>query len=449
MKAPRKIVNFRGELFTTTFTWAAIAVVRLLSSIILTRILYPEAFGIVTIVASLTFVLEMMSDVGIVGITVRHEKGEDPRFLNTWWTVRLVRSLINASLIFLLAPNLAVWYGEPALEGTLRIYSVWFLIYGCESMAFILSIRRRRTQRMNYIELGCLAVSTAFSIGFSYVLNDHLGIVYAMLINRLLTTIASYWFYGDPRPRLQIHKEAIREQFNFARFVLPSSLITLVVSQFDKLIFLRFFDLTLLGLYGLAMNIAGPLDALVDRLSRNLLYPRCAENFRNSPQGFVKKYYSDSWKLHGLALAPPALLLGVAMLVIEVLYDARYTEAAVMLQFMAVRSIINAFAATSEVLLVAGGLLRIQLVGNAVRLIWLLPAVLLGTHLFGLYCFLGALMLDMAPTVGFYLRMQAQRNMVIWRYEALRIAFVLLMIGIGFLVAAVGRFALRVLGVSF
>lgn len=434
----KRFVNFKGELFTAAATSAGVAVVRLFSSVILTRLLYPEAFGLMTIVASIGFIVEMVSDVGIVGLTIRHEKGDDPKFFHTWWSVRLIRSFFNTGLLFLLAPYLAQWYGQPELTQVLRIFSLSFVIMGFESMAIPLSIRRRQTQKMHCVELGCLALSTCFSITWSYFSRDYFGILYAMLLNPLLMTVASYLFFADSRVRLSFNREALRAQFDFARYVMPSSVITLVVSQFDKILFLKFFNLQLMGLYGLAANMLTPVDALISRLSRNMLYPRCAENFRQDETTFVEKYYTESWKLHALALSVPALVCGAGTFIIHVLYDPRYAQAGLMVQLFAVRSVIHVFASTAEDLLVASGMLRVQLAGNIVRLFWLLPAALIGAHYFGLIGFLVAMMLDMAPTLAYYLRTLAKRGMVIWRYEGMRLLFTLILVACGAFFAFMG-----------
>jgi len=434
----RRFINFKGELFTAAATSVGVAAVRLLSSVILTRILYPEAFGLMAIVGSIAFIVEMLSDVGIIGVTIRHEKSEEPRFFNTWWSVRLVRSLMNAGLMFLLAPYIAEWYGQPELTHILHIYSLSFVIRGFESMSIPLSIRRRQTQRMNHIELGSLVLSTCFSITWSYFSRDYFGILYGTLLNHLLVTFSSYYFYPDSRVKLQFDREAMREQFQFARYVMPSSMITLVVSQVDKFLLSKYFNLQLMGFYGLATNITAPVDTLTTQLSLNILYPRCAENYRNDKSTFVEKYYKESWKLHAMALAAPALLCGVGTFVIHLLYDSRYIHAGVMVQLLAIRSVIHVYASTAEDLLIASGLVKMQLAGNIVRLLWLLPAIFIGSYYFGLPGFLAAVISEKAPTLLFYFRILAKRKMVIWRYEGLRLLLTLAIAAFGAIVAFAG-----------
>jgi lipopolysaccharide exporter len=419
------MINVKGELFTTSVSYGAMAVIRLGSSMVLTRLLYPEAFGIVTMISSVIFVIEMLSDVGIVGLLIRHEKGDQPTYLNTMWTVRLMRSCGNAVLLFFAAPWVAEWYDTPALTDALRLFSLWFILFGLESTSFILAVRNKNTRIVNFTELFCLLVSTLFSIAYSYHSRDYHGILYGILLNRFLNTVISHRFYPQLKHRLMLDKTATRDLFHFAKFVMPSSMITLAVNQYDKVIFLKLFELKLLGLYSLASNMSAPLDGLVTKISRTLLYPRCAEYFRHDPSTLVQRYYTENLKLHAVVLLLPALLFGMATLVVDVLYDSRYAFSGVILQAFAVRSMILPFASTAEDLLVASGRTRIQLIGNIIRLCYLVPAVFIGYHFFGFRGFIYFAMLEMLPTVLFYTWVQRQEGLINFRYEGLRLGFVI------------------------
>lgn len=419
------MINFKGELFTTSVSFGAMAVIKLISSMVLTRLLYPEAFGVITMISSVVFVIEMLSDVGIVGLLIRHEKGDHPTYLNTMWTVRLLRSCGNAALVFFAAPWVAEWYDTPALTDALRLFSLWFVLFGLESMSFILAVRHKNTRIVNLTELFCLLGSTLFSIAYAFYSRDYQGILYGILLNRLLTTLASYRFYPELKHRLTMDKTATSDLFHFAKFVMPSSMITLAVNQFDKVIFLKLFDLKLLGLYGLAANISAPLDSLVSKISRTLLYPRCAEYFRHDRSTFVQRYYAENVKLHAVILVLPALVLGMATLLVEVLYDSRYAFAGVILQAFALRSIILTFASTSEDLLVASGRAHIQLIGNVIRLCYLVPAVFIGYHFFGFKGFIYFAMLEMLPTALYYTWVQSRQGLIVFRNEGLRLGFVI------------------------
>jgi O-antigen/teichoic acid export membrane protein len=417
------MINLRGELFATAVSFGAISILKLLSSVILTRLLYPEAYGIVTMVASVAFVMEMLSDVGVVGLMVRHERGEEQTFINAMWTIRLLRGVINAVILFLIAPLLARLYGAPALEGALRIFSGWFVIYGLESMSFALAVRRQNSRLVNYTELAATVGSTVFVIIVSYFWRDHRGMVWGMLVNRALITAASFLFYRDKRPRVQFDRGVTRVSMAFARYTVPSSLVTLFVSQFDKFVFLKLFPMQLLGLYGLAGNIAGPIDALISKITRSVLYPRCAANFRREPATVRDKYYSENVKLVLFILFMPAALAGAAQLIVHVLFDHRYAYAWVILQAFALRGMLGAMASLSENVLVATDTPRPLLIGNLLRAAWLVPGSLLGWHFAGFTGFLYMAALETLPALLFFLWLQHRRGLMIPKYEALKLAF--------------------------
>jgi lipopolysaccharide exporter len=69
------LINLKGELFASTFTYGLSALIRLGSSLVLTRLLNPESYGIFGILFSILFMIELMSDVGSVGLLVRHPRG--------------------------------------------------------------------------------------------------------------------------------------------------------------------------------------------------------------------------------------------------------------------------------------------------------------------------------------------------------------------------------------
>src|SRR5262249_28725641 len=152
---------------------------------------------------------------------------------------------------------------------------------------------------------------------------------------------------------------------------MPSSILTLVLSQFDRAAFLRLFDLQLLGLYGLAGNIASPIEGLISKVSQMVLYPRCAHNFRADPHSFARKYYQENVKLFISILAAPAAVGGAARLIVAVLFDPRYAGAAAVLQAFMVRATLLSFASPAEDMLIATGESRIILIGNIFRALWI------------------------------------------------------------------------------
>ncbi len=421
-----KVINFRGDLFATAFTFALQAVIRLGSSLVLTRVLLPEAYGTITIVASILFVIGNILDTNVTLFIVRDKNAEQPRYLNTAWTMRLSRSVLSAAVLFVCAPLIAAKiYDLPDLTLPLRVFSLWFLIDGFETMAFALAIRRKQARLQVYSELVASVLSTAFSILYCYRYHTFWGIAFGMLLNRLIMTVLSYRLYRDLTPRLFIDLPAAREILTYSKFTVPSSLLTLGLNQFDKVVFLRLFDLRLLGLYGLAGNIAGSIETLISKVSQAVLYPRCAHNYRENPDTATKRYYTENTKLFVGILAMPAAVAGSAHLIITLLYDSRYGEAGNVLQALAIRAVLLSLASPAEDFLISAGQFHVILVGNVLRTAWIVLGSLIGYYFLGFLGFVYGLSLSGLPPLAYYLWLQKSKGLLIAKYEFYKVAFAL------------------------
>jgi lipopolysaccharide exporter len=421
-----KIVNFRGDLFATTFTFALQAIIRLGSSLILTRVLLPEAYGTITILVSILYLIGNLLDTNVTLFIVRDKSAEQPPYLNTAWTMRFTRSMLSAVALFLCAPLIATKiYDLPSLTLPLRVFSLWFVIDAFDSLGFSLAIRRKQARLQMYSELVAAVLTTTFSIVYCYRYHTFWGIAFAMLINRLVMVALSYRFYPELRPRLFIDLRAAREILAYSKFTVPSSLLTLGLNQFDKVVFLRLFDLRLLGIYGLAGNIAGSIETLINKISQAVLYPRCAHNFRENPDTFATRYYTENTKLFAGILTAPAAVAGAAHLLITVLYDPRYGEAGMVLQALAIRAVLLSLASPAEDLLISAGEFHVILVGNVLRAAWIVLGSLIGYYFFGFFGFIYGLSLSGLPPLAYYFWLQRSKGMLIVRYEIYKVAFAL------------------------
>jgi lipopolysaccharide exporter len=417
-------INVKGDLFASAICFFAVGLIKLTSSVILTRLLYPEAYGVVAILGTVLFTVEMLSDIGTLGFMIRDKNGDDPSYIQTVWTLRLARSALNFAVSFLAAPLVATIYGAPQLEGAVKLISLCFLVGGLESMSFTLALRHRTVRLVSYSELGCSVVTTLFVLCFSYYSRDEWGMVYGMLLNRTLMTVTSYAFYRDIKLRLRIDKVAARDLFRFSKYVIPSSMIGLIYSQFDRLIFLKLFNLHLLGLYGVAGAIAGPCDALNMQINRSILFARCSHNWRTDRESITMKYYTENVKLLAFTMFFPPAIAGASDLIVRLLYDSRYIAAGAILQAFMLRSVLLSFASPAENVLVACGGSRVVLACSGFRLVAIISASLLGYQISGFRGFLYGVALSELPATVYLLWLQNQQRLMIAKFEFVKFGYV-------------------------
>jgi O-antigen/teichoic acid export membrane protein len=431
-----KGINLRSDLLATIFSFGAQGTIKLGSSVVMTRMLQPDAWGVITILMAIIFVVEMIADMALTVVLIRHERGDEPRYVNTAWTLRLARAALNGAIVFLGAPLIAHLYASPTLTVPLRVFSLWFPITALESMSFPMAIRRRNSRVVVYAELIALALSTVFTVAYTYYARDFWGMVYGTLLNRALITAMSYGVYPDMRPSLELDKQAARDLLHFSRFSMPSSLLTLALSQFDKVVLLRLFDLHLLGIYGVANNIAFQVEALTEKVSNLVLYPRCADEFRANAGSFAAACYKATTRPVASVLLPSAVLLGAARLLVTILYDPRYAQTGLVLQALMVRVGLLVLASTPLNMLMAAGVYSVLLVGNIYRCAATVVAAFAGYYMFGFMGFVyGTALSGVAPLL-YFLWMLKQKGLLIVKYEAYRLALFLAVAAASYLVSS-------------
>lgn len=88
---------------------------RLAGNLLLTRLLVPEYFGLMAIVGVAMSALALFSDIGTGAGVIRSSRGLEPNFLNTAWTLQILRGAGLWALMIVVAYPAAKFYGQPIL----------------------------------------------------------------------------------------------------------------------------------------------------------------------------------------------------------------------------------------------------------------------------------------------------------------------------------------------
>ena len=109
-----------SRIFLSASAWTVASSVasqgiRFFANLILSRLLFPEAFGMMALVSAVMSGLEMFSDLGI-GPSVIRNPAPARRFLDTVWTLQVVRGWGLWVIAVMMAYPMAQWYAEPKLK---------------------------------------------------------------------------------------------------------------------------------------------------------------------------------------------------------------------------------------------------------------------------------------------------------------------------------------------
>lgn len=356
---------------------------RIVSTIILTRVLSPADFGVVGLTGAILNILLMISDVGFGVYIVRHARGDDPHLLDIIWTVRLVRGALLTLVLAVCAGPLATVLDKPAMHFAIVITALHFLLDGLSSLAPFSAVRQERLFMLSLLDIISAVSQTIAGILLALLLHSYWAIILAGLMGTGLKSLLSYMLFPNAARRFAFDRREVGDLWHFGRTIAGAHTIQVLLSNVDKIALSRIFPLSLFGLYSLAFNLSGAASGFTTLYPSRILLPAFARAHREEPANLTQVYYGSRRTLTLLYMIAMGGFISMAPAVVNLLYDPRYEAAAAYLRLLALAPAIamNNYAAR-EILIVVG---RVQtlLYANLVRLAWLLVAGVGGYLSFG------------------------------------------------------------------
>jgi O-antigen/teichoic acid export membrane protein len=353
----------RGGLWTV-LGFGASQGIRLAGNLVLARLLFPEAFGLVGLVNTFLIGAVMFSDLGIATSIVRSPRGDDPRFLATAWTLQALRGLVLFGAV-------------AALSGPLGL-----LLDGLVSTAFPRLTRRLELKRLAGIELAAQVAGLVAMVAWVLASPTVWALVAGGLVAAGAKLLLSHLAIDDVRQRVAWDPEAARELLHFGGWIFVSTLLQFLVKQSDRLIFGKLLPLGLFGVYNIALMLAMLPALLLGRLGASVLFPALSSATRDGRElAAVLGPASRPLLLLG-GLTASALAAGAVPL-IDLLYDPRYADAGWMLVLLAVGAWFETLQVPSGSALLVLGAPRWLAVASAVKLAAIAAFVPLGYAMAG------------------------------------------------------------------
>mgnify|MGYP003767681351 CR=1 FL=1 len=176
-------------------------VVRLGKSLILTRLLFPEAYGVMAIVWAVLYALEMLSDVGLSAAVIRHKRGDDPDFLNTAWTMKTIRGGILCAVACAVAYPASVFYGKPELALLIPVAALTSLIEGFASTKIFSCQRSMVYGRLTMLEFADSLFGLVVTLTWAYFYPSVWALLGGAVVGRLFQVISSHLMPPGARNR--------------------------------------------------------------------------------------------------------------------------------------------------------------------------------------------------------------------------------------------------------
>jgi O-antigen/teichoic acid export membrane protein len=344
----------RGSMLTL-ISFGGKNALRLGSNMILTRILFPEAFGLMALVQVFIVGLQMFSDFGINASVIQSKRGEDQRFLDTAWTVQVMRGVVLWLACLAVAVPAAAFYDEPQLQELLPVVGLTAVILGFSSINMITVNRNLVLGRLTFLELGAQIAGIVVMIIAALILESVWALVIGGLVDVLTKVVLSFLVLPGRQARFSIERSAFGELFHFGKWIFLSTIAGFLLKNGDRAILGKYITLSELAFYNIAFMLATVPYMLKTALIGRVLFPLyCNKPPAEHPEN-RGKILNARLALTGscFLLSVPLILFGQEL--IELLYDPRYYAAGPMMIAIGFAWLFRIMTAGHDPVLLAAG----------------------------------------------------------------------------------------------
>lgn len=275
-----------------------------ISSMVLARLLTPDAFGVVTTLNMIITFAEIFTDAGFQKYLVQHEfKDAQDRDESTnvaFWS-NLVMSLALWGIIAIFADPLAALVGNPGLGYVLIVACVNIPIAAFSSIQMALYKRELDFKTLFKVRIVSTLVPLVVTVPLAFWLRSYWALIFGTItvhtINAVLLTAYSKW-----KPRWFYSFAKLKEMLSFTVWSMIEAISIWLTHYFDVFIVGTMLSQYYLGLYKTSSTLVGQVMGLITAITTPILFSALSR-LQNDEREFRQLFFRFQ-KIVGLLVLP-------------------------------------------------------------------------------------------------------------------------------------------------
>lgn len=299
LKDTVKGISWMGGLRGTT---RAIAFIKIL---ILARILSPNEFGLFGIAMLFLSLLEIISETGVNIFLI--QEGEDiDSFIDTAWIVSILRGVLIALILFLLAPVISHFFYSSKSLNIIYLISLAPLIRGFINPSIVKFQKNLLFAKEFIFRFFIYLLDALVAIFVALVTHSALSLVYGLLAGALFEVLASHLFV-KPNPKLKFFKDKLNLIIKRGKWVTFAGFFNYLFENIDDAVVGRLLNTTYLGTYQMAYKVSSLPMTEVSDVIQKVTFPVYSKIIQDKER--LKKAFIKSLLATTLIVIPIGLIL--------------------------------------------------------------------------------------------------------------------------------------------
>lgn len=319
----------------TVFGFGGEQSIRLTRSLILTRLLAQDFYGLIGLSGIVIGLIARFSDIGLNVSIIRDKRGNDPRFLDTAWTISVFRGMAVWLVACALAYPASRMYDEPMLLYVIPLIGLSAVIQGFNSTKLATMNRNLKLGRMMVIQLIAKSLGLVTTVAWAMYDPEHIGVlVVGTLVASVFLMVTSFtslpgrgnWFAWD--------RDAVGELIRFGKWIVVSTAITFFLAQGDQAIVGVIQTTENFAIYSVAYFLARAIPKVLLNLGPKVLLPIYARMEEGNLRQIRRQTFKMRGALMGVFLPVMWAMILFGRYLVEFMYPESYHDAGWMLEVL-------------------------------------------------------------------------------------------------------------------
>ncbi|MBN2590383.1 MAG: oligosaccharide flippase family protein [Sedimentisphaerales bacterium] len=302
-------------------------VLRLVRTMILTRIIAVDQFGLMSIILVLVNIFEQLSEVGLKLSVIQSKRGSEYEYLNATWWLQAIRGLGLFAVAMAAAPFISSFYGKPHL---LRLLQVSLLVIVFRGFISPRAHALQKEYKFGLVTLhlqGSALFGTIVTLVCAYYLRNIWALVIGYVAENLCLSILSY-IIAPFKPRLGVDRDHLKELTAFVRGMIGLPSLSMIGYVAPTFVLGKLVSENSLGLYALAVQLVSiPLN-FFNKVINPVILPGFAK--KQDDRAALNKAVLNISKMVGIVMLPLVIyMMSCSSGLLYFLWGPQYVDATI------------------------------------------------------------------------------------------------------------------------
>lgn len=376
-----------GQRTANAGAWAfalrmVVRMLTIVQTVVLARLVAPTDFGLMGIAMLVIGFATNFTQTGFSAALVQRKGELEREYLDTAWTVEVVRGLAIGTLVVLGAPLVGSFFGSPEAVGLTRLLGAGLAIAGFLNIGVVTFDKELEFQRRFVFRSVPPAAELLASVILAFALRNAWALAFGWVAGRLAMVIASFVASGY-RPRLRWDVSRARELFDFGIWLLGSQILLYFMLNLDDIVVGRILTATALGLYQMAFTMSQVMTTEITGVVNQVAFPAYSKVQGDIPR--LRKAYLASLQFVAFLTIPmTAGLWFVGEDAVRVVLGEKWLPIVPAFYVLLIWGLIRSLLATTGPLFRGIGKPRVQTKIQLIQLVLLAAAIVPFTNEWGI-----------------------------------------------------------------